>query len=202
MRGAVLLLVAGVAGAQPADFRQAAWGMTQAQVAATESTQPRSVSEVNGETVVGYDGIGFAGLAGRAVYIFAKDRLVRARYLLEAEHRELNDYIGDYKTVEPLLKEKYGKPASERAIWEDDSTQLEPKSYLDQDRATPANILTSDALVGLAVSLGHLRLLTEWAGARTKVFHALTGENRRITHQIEYRSVELEKLDAAARSDK
>jgi hypothetical protein len=41
--------------------------------------------------------------------------------------------------------------------------------------------------VGLAVSLGHLKLVTERAGGRTSVVHALTGADRRITHQIELR---------------
>ena len=83
--------------------------------------------------------------------------------------------------------------------WADDSTQDEPKSYLDQDRATPANILPSDRLVGFAVSLGHLKLYTQWQAARTKILHALTGENHEITHQIEYRSVELESLENKTR---
>jgi hypothetical protein len=181
------------------DFRQARWGMTQAQVLATESSKPNEMRRSSGEAIVQYDSVRLAGLDSCVIYIFANDKLVRAKYLFDVEHDNQNDFIADFRTVEPLLREKYGKPANERAIWTDDSTQDEPKSYLDQDRATPANILPSDRLVGYAVSLGHLKLYTQWQAARTKVLHALTGENHEITHQIEYRSVELESLENKTR---
>ena len=181
------------------DFRQTRWGMTQEQVLATESSRPSEVRRSSGEVIVQYDSIPLAGLDSRVIYIFANDKLVRAKYLFDVEHDNQNDFIADFRTVEPLLREKYGKPANERAIWADDSTQDEPKSYLDQDRATPANILPSDRLVGFAVSLGHLKLYTQWQTAGTKILHALTGENYQITHQIEYRSVELESLENKTR---
>ena len=184
------------------DFRNVNWGMAKAQVLAAESNKPANVRETNGEVVVEYDLLQYGNLATSVIYIFAKEKLVRAKYLFEMEHRELNDFIADFKRIEPLLQEQYGKPSSERAIWADDATQLEPKSYLDQDRATPSSILVSDANVGLAVSLGHLRLFAQWDGVRTKVMHALSGENNRIVHQIEYRSVELEALENSARSAK
>jgi hypothetical protein len=91
--------------------------------------------------------------------------------------------------------EKYGKPATERAVWEDDLYQQERLPYLDQDRALPADILPSDQHAGLAVSLGNLRLITQRSSAHTKITHALTGANSRIVHQIEYRSVKLEALE-------
>jgi hypothetical protein len=185
----LLLAMAGCADGQP-DFRKAAWGMTQAQVRATESAPPAEVGENRGEVVVKYDGVRVGDLAGRAVYIFAKDRLVRAKYLFDGEHRELNEFIRDFRIVEPILIEKFGRPAVDRAIWEDDSTQLEPKSYLDQDRASAENILPSDPLVGLAVSLGHLKLYTQFAGTRTKVIHLLTGQDHHITHEVEFRGAE------------
>ena len=173
--------------------------MTQAQVLAAESNSPVEVSERTGEVIVQFGSTKPAELDGRLVYIFANDKLVRTKYMFEAEHGDLNDFIRDFKIVEPALREQYGKPSEEQAIWEDDSTQLESKPYLDQDRATPANILPSDGLVGLAVSLGHLKLYTRWDGARTKVLHALTGGNHQIAHQIEYRSVELRALEDEVR---
>jgi len=181
------------------DFRKATWGMTVAQVMATESKPPAEVRESNGETIVEYDSIKLAGLPGRAIYVFAKSKLARAKYFFEVEHADENVFIADFRAVEPLLRETYGKPASERAIWEDDAFQDEPKSYLDQDRASPANILPSDRFVGLSVSAGYLRLYTQWRTGRTKVLHALTGENYQITHQIEYRSVKWETLDREVR---
>jgi len=199
-----LLAVIGLASlpswAQPhMDFRQTTWGMTKAQVLAAEANPPSEIRESNGETMVQYDSIKLAGLDGRVVYIFAKDKLVRAKYLLDTEHEELNDFIADYHAVEPLLRKAFGEPTGQRAVWEDDSLQEERKSYLDQDRATPESILPSDRNVGLAVSLGHLKLYTEWGEGRTKALHAMTGADGRVTHQIEYRSVELGALEDAVR---
>jgi hypothetical protein len=172
------------------DFRKATWGMTQAQVMATEHKRPAEVREDNGEVVVRYD-----GSPGRVIYIFADDKLVRAKYLSNAEHTELNNFITDFRAIEPALEKKYGKPATERAVWDNDLYQQERLPYLDQDRARPSDILPSDQNAGLSVSLGYLRLYTQRANARTKVVHALTGENYRILHQIEYRGVEFEAFE-------
>ena len=67
--------------------------------------------------------------------------------------------------------------------------------------ATPADLLPSDAFLGLTLAAGHLKLYVQWEGARTKVLHGLAAENNRITHQIEYRSVELEKFEDQVRAE-
>jgi len=178
------------------DFRKATWGMTQAQVMATEPDRPAEVRQENGEVVVKYESVKkTADLVGRLIYIFANDKLVRAKFVSNAEHSDLNDFIVDFRGVEPVLMEKYGKPANERAVWENDAYQQERLPYLDQDRALASDILPSDPNVGLSISLGYLRLYTQRSSAHTKIVHTLTGENQRIIHQIEYRSVELEPLE-------
>jgi hypothetical protein len=177
------------------DFRKATWGMTQAQVMATEPDRPAEIRQENGETIVKYDSVETAQFPARLLYIFVNDKLVRAKYVSNAEHSELNDFIADFRAVEPILVEKYGKPSTERAVWEDDLYQQERLPYLDQDRALPADVLPSDQHAGLAVSVGNLRLITQRSSAHTKITHALTGANSRIVHQIEYRSVELEALE-------
>jgi hypothetical protein len=170
------------------DFRKSDWGMTEAQVLATESGQPSEVRESGGERIVRYDSVPQAGLDARLIYIFAKDKLVRAKYIFLAEHDEANDFIADFRTIEPVLMEKFGKPASERAIWENYALQEEKISYLEQDRALPSDILPSDRFAGLAVSLGHLKLYVRRDTARTKIVHTLTGADNTIVHQIEYTS--------------
>jgi hypothetical protein len=195
----LLSLLSTAAAAPPADFRQTRWGMNEGEVRAAEGRAPGSTSQGESGTILRYDSASVAGMSAHVVYIFAGGKLVRAKYVFDKDHDELNDFIADFRAVEPLLREWHGKPTNERAIWEDDSTQLEPKSYLDQDRATPSSILPSDPLVGLAVALGHLRLFTQWEDARTKITHALTGEDSRIVHQIEYKSVEFGPLEKPAR---
>jgi hypothetical protein len=103
MKVSAQLLVVAPLGAVPGstqDFRQSSWGTTKAQVLASEVKHPNDVHESNGELVVQYDGMAFRGLDGSVVYIFAKDKLVRAKYLLDAEHSELNDFIADYRAIE------------------------------------------------------------------------------------------------------
>ena len=177
------------------DFRKATWGMTQAQVMETEPDRPAEVRQENGETILKYESVKTAELTGRLIYIFANGKLVRAKYVSNAEHTELNDFIVDFHTAEPLLMEKYGKPVAERAVWDNDLYQQERLPYLDQDRALPSDILPSDQHAGLSISLGYLRLYTQRSSAHTKVVHSLTGENFRIVHQIEYRSVKLEAIE-------
>ncbi len=179
---------------QDPDFRRVLWGMSQAQVLATERDRPAEVRQSGGETVVRYEPA-VGELTGRLIYIFVDDKLVRAKYISNVDHQEKNDFIADFHAVEPVLAEKYGKPAAERAVWESDEGQLERLPYLDQDRALASNILPSDVNAGLSVSLGYLRLFTQRATPRTKIVHALTGGDSQVIHQIEYRSVELEPLE-------
>lgn len=169
------------------DFRKATWGMTQAQVLATESGSTSDVRESKGETTtLRYDSARLGSLTCSILYVFEQGKLRRAKYIFDAEHANLNDFVADYRAVDPLLAETYGKPANEKAVWIDDTYQDEPKSYLDQDRATPSSLLPSDKNVGLSISAGHLKLFTEWDSGRTKVLHLMSGENGRITHQVEY----------------
>lgn len=172
------------------DFRQTAWGMTQAQVLATEASKPAGMSEAAGELIVRYDGVKLDGFNCSVLYSFVQDRLVRARYVIRVEHTEpdLNDFIGDYHAVEAALRIAQGQPENQKAVWQDDSLQEERISYLDQDRATPDDILPSDRNVGLAVSKGFLQLYTIWSTPRTGILHVMTGSGGSILHQIEFRS--------------
>jgi hypothetical protein len=160
--------------AQPSDFRSVSWGMDQAQVAATEATPPSQILEGGRETVLSYNPARLAGLDCRVVYIFAKDKLVRAKYVFQREHEEKNDFLADFTLVDAFLTGSMERPTEQQILWRNRQYETDPQHY------------------GLAVSLGQLLYSTQWKGTRTVVTHALTGENGAITHEIEYASVDLE----------
>ena len=164
--------------------------MTAARVMASESDKPNEVRETKAEKVLRYDAVKLAGQSGKLFYFFAEDRLRRARYVFDTEHDDLDNFIRDFKAIEPTLTEQYGPCETSRALWDNPSFQYESKSYLDSDRTTTAEIFPSDKFIGMEVAFGHLKLYTQWKAGRTKILHALTGENSRITHQIEYIAVE------------
>jgi hypothetical protein len=169
------------------DFRKANWGMTQDQVIAAESKPPASVSIAGGVTALRYDSMKFAGVPAGVLYFLENGKLTRAKYLFDARHNDLNEFIADYKLVEPELREHFGKPAAERVVWDNPAYQNESKEYLERDRSTPSEIFVSDRFAGAEISLGHLKLYTQWTLARSTVLHALTGENAQMIHQIEFR---------------
>ena len=127
-----------------------------------------------------------AGLEGRLIEVPGKNNPARQKYVGKAEHTDLNEFIGDYQTIQALLKKEYGQPVTDRAIWTDDTYQDEPKSYLDQDRATASGIFKSDRFVGLSVSMGHLKLYTVWRQGGLEILHTLTGADGHVTHEIEF----------------
>jgi hypothetical protein len=96
--GAFLAAVLGMAAGQ-GDFRKATWGMTSAQVRATESGAHSGVSQNNGELLTRYEGIRLRSLEAQIIYFFANNRLMRAKYLCSAAHSDLNDFIRDFTAL-------------------------------------------------------------------------------------------------------
>ena len=108
------------------------------------------------------------------VYIFAKDKLVRTKYVFQQEHLEKNDFLSDFTLLDAFLIGTLNRPSEQRVSWRNEEYKADPKHY------------------GVAVSLGHLLYSTQWSNARTIVTHALSGENGAVVHEIEYVSVDLE----------
>jgi hypothetical protein len=80
----------------PPDFRRAVWGMTPSQVMETEANGPVRTSESSGEVVLQYGASKLGALTGTPVYVFAKDKLVRAKFLFEEEHGDQNEFISRF----------------------------------------------------------------------------------------------------------
>jgi hypothetical protein len=170
---AVLSVIGSALVARTPDFRNARWGMDRAQVVATEGT-PNQMRERGGEVVLRYESARLAGLDCRVVYIFARDKLVRTKYIFKQEHEEKNDFLADFTMVDAFLIGTMERPTEQRVSWHNEAYKKEPQRY------------------GVAVSLGQLLYSTQWKGTRTVVTHALTGENGGITHEVEFVSVDLE----------
>jgi len=177
---AVLPLVACALVAQTSDFRNTSWGMDRTQVVATEAGPPSQIRERGSEIVLRYESARLAGLDCRVVYILAKDKLVRAKYVFQREHAAKNDFLADFTMVDAFLMATMERPTEQRVMWRDELYKMEPQQY------------------GVAVSLGQLLYSTQWKGMRTVVTHALTGENGAITHEIEYVSIDLESWEDQA----
>jgi hypothetical protein len=171
---AMLPLIACALAAQTSDFRNTSWGMDRTQIVAAEVTPPSQTLERGSEIVLRYESVRLAGLDCRVVYILAKDKLVRAKYVFQRKHDEKNDFLADFTMVDAFLMGTMERPTEQQVLWRDEVYKMEPQHY------------------GVAVSLGQLLYSTQWKGKRTVVTHALTGENGAITHEIEYVSVDLE----------
>jgi len=117
------------------------------------------------------------------VYIFAKDKLVRTKYIFQQEHDKKNDYLADFTMVDAFFMGTMERPTTQRVAWYNETYKGEPQKY------------------GVAVSLGQLLYSTQWKGARTIVTHALSGENGTITHEVEYVSVALEPWEEQVTKD-
>ena len=150
------------------DFRKANWGMTKAQVKQTET------SEILKETdeLLSYKSE-LAGYKSLVIYIFAGDKLTRAKYSIIEEHSNKNDYMTDYNSIKGMLEKKYGTPKDDEKVWKNDLYKEDYSQW------------------GFAVSLGHLMYYSSWENDRTSIFFLLNGENYELKTVIEYTSKEL-----------
>ncbi len=89
--------------------------MTPQEVIAAEAATPPMIEQF-GPFNQAFDYPGeFGGHVARVTYIFSNGKLTAARYLFTAKHEESNDFIADYRAIEPLLKKTFGDPVSEKA---------------------------------------------------------------------------------------
>jgi len=160
------------------DFRNSRWGMNKSQVKQTEKIELVNESK----DMLIYKGT-VADFNCAIVYIFAYDKLVRTKYVIDEEHVYKNDYIYDYVKLKDGLQKKYGKPKDSKSIWKNDLYKDEPQDW------------------GLAISIGHLVYFTTWETPRTIITLALYGENYEITLAIEYKSKELAELEEKKKED-
>jgi hypothetical protein len=106
----------------------------------------------------------------RIEYIFARDRLVKTRYVFLHDYPQNSLYIEDFHRLNDQFSQKYGKPAEENKLWHEATWKDDPNRW------------------GQAVSLGHLSYLTRWQLNQTEVVLSLEGSDRNISLELLYSS--------------
>jgi hypothetical protein len=165
------------------DFRQVRWGMSKAQVLATES---HKISTLPGGTVIGLTDT----VDGRTMlisYEFVSDKLARAFYTLAEKYRDPSEYITVTRVIQAALAEKYG-PGQEQTKWVNNLFQKDPNHW------------------GTALSLGHVFLAAGWQTDRTKIQQLTSGGGEagaggNINIFVNYTSIEYEGALAQKRAE-
>jgi len=158
------------------DFRKTKWGMSPAQVKASEALKPEEEGlETYFSNTITYS-TEVAGRPVRLVYYFINDELVGAVYTFQIIHSKSNPYLNDFNDINKILVDKYGKPLKEGKIWKRDTYKNSPENY------------------GLAISLGDLTLENIWRSDNEYITLKLTLQDNHIILGTMYISVAHNKL--------
>lgn len=155
-------------------FRRSRWGDGRAAVVESEPIEPADETDVYVAYITQV-----AGLDCAAFFTFAQDQLVHGFYTIREEHSEPQASLNDYQRLGELLQTKYGDPVYDQIVWNNTLYQDEPSEW------------------GMAVSVGHMRMFSQWQSKTTDVELLLVGDNYQVTLAINYRSRELVSLEDA-----
>jgi len=161
------------------NFRATRWGMTIEEVKKIEG-EPIQKSKTEGLDIIGYQGK-ISGMDCLVGYIFAGNKLTRAKYVFAEEHSNKNLYINDFNEIKKILTDKYGEPKDDNVHWLDD---LYKDDYSDW---------------GMAISVGDLRYFTTWDLPETSITSFLVGDNYEISLGVEYVGKGFEELEEKAK---
>jgi len=160
------------------DFRKTNWGMDKKTVKLTEPDDPSS--EEDSAMIYSRKVAGMNALIG---YIFAQDKLVRAKYMFHQDHDDLNAYITDQDNIKKALAKRYGKPAKERTVWTNELYKKIPSQW------------------GIALGEGYVTFISVWETAKTEISLTLKGEKGKTDLWLEYKSKALAKLEQPDRGE-
>ena len=157
------------------DFRKATWGVSPSEVKLSESD--KLVEESSEYLVYETTLVGFKTFVE---YIFAGDKLVRAKYIINETHFNNNDYVSDYDLLNSFLKKKYGEPVEEEVYWKGDPPYSNDKSGW-----------------GFDISIGRLVLYSIYRNEITEIEIILSAEDFNPVIAIQYSSLseELKKIE-------
>ncbi|XOV82762.1 MAG: hypothetical protein ACFHXK_18120 [bacterium] len=155
--------------AQAADFRDAEWGMTMAEV---KSLHQGEIPANQRQAMVNYE----SKLAGLDVLIFyrfdALGRLHQAGYEAIAEHSDRNNYLDDYNHLNKLLQKRYPDAGQPTQVWTNRLFEDKPDNW------------------GRAVASGHMTYQWSYESGRSRITHELSNDKRRrIVHILLYEAI-------------
>lgn len=159
------------------DFRNVRWGMSKKQV---KDLQKDKLVNEDAE-LVAYETTAI-GLPAWMVFYFVDNKLYGSAYIFspKAFGKDGSDYLNDFRSVNNLLEEKYGKATSEEEKWADDK-----EKYSD---------------IAFHLDLGDVSFATTWKTERTIIGSSLGKQDGKIRHRVDYLSIELGNL--ARKKDK
>lgn len=165
----VLISLALATAAFADDFRGATCGMTRQQVIELEGSPPEYQSA---GAITFLDDV--AGFEVVVIYGFVKatGELAWAGYSFLDTHTNENQYLSDFRSIEGILKNKYGQMKSSDEYWNDDLYRDDPSDH------------------GMAILVGDYSLYNVWETPSTKIIHSLSGENFEANHGVSYYSHE------------
>ena len=148
------------------DFRKLKWGATREDVKKAE--EATFIDEAADMLI--YRDVKVAGLNASLGYVFENGKLVQGSYSFAEKHSNNNLYINDYDKVKKALTEKYGE-GEEVWSWNDDLFKGDEDNY------------------GLAISAGHLKIITMWVTEKTRIMLSLHGDNYEIGLTLWYTDI-------------
>ncbi len=152
-------------------FRDTRWGMSKKQVAELEG-EISHLEKSYGLEIIRYRKK-VLDLDCSIEFIFAGNKLIRAKYIFLEQHRHKSQYIGDYKKIKDWLTETHGMPKGSSVTWRNNMYKEDYSKW------------------GLAVSLGHLEYSSLWKNQEMEIFLTLSGGNNELSLKAEYKGLRI-----------
>jgi len=160
------------------NFRKTIWGMNQSEVTQSEEGVSKFLKDYSEESRLFFQGDA-SGIPCYIFYEFSEGKLTQTAYWfysLDKSHDDKDVYISDYFNLKEKLTKKYGNPSIDKQIWDNDLYKNDSKKW------------------GVAISLGHLYIITGWETSVTEIGLVLNGKDNGVNLYILYTSKELKNL--------
>jgi len=152
-------------------FRDTRWGMSKNQVAELEG-KISHLEKSYGLEIIRYRKK-VLDLECSIEFIFAGNKLIKAKYVFLEQHKHKSQHIGDYKKIKDWLTEMHGMPKGSNVTWRDDFFKEDYSKW------------------GIAVSLGHLEYSSLWKNQEMEIFLTLSRDNNKLSLRAEYKGLRI-----------